>query len=53
VRRGVAVVFDRARLVADVRAHYGGGLSVGEDGMSFAVQAGRVTLLRGGLASHL
>ena len=48
----VPIVFDRARVVADVRAHYGGGLSLGEDGMSFAVEAGRVALLRSGLASH-
>ncbi len=45
--------FDRARVVADVRADYGGGLSIGDDLMSFAVEPGRVTLLRGGVGGHL
>lgn len=48
----VPLRFDRAGVVADVRADYGGGLSLGEDGMCFAVESGRVTLLRSGLASH-
>lgn len=48
----VPLVFDRAQVVADVRADYGGGLSLGEDGMCFAVAPGRVSLLRSGLASH-
>jgi ribonuclease Z len=48
----VPIAFERARVVTDVRAHYGGGLSLGEDGMSFAVAPGAVSLLRSGLASH-
>jgi ribonuclease BN (tRNA processing enzyme) len=48
----VPVRFDRARVVAEIRRDYGGGLSLGEDGMSFAVEPGRVALLRSGLASH-
>ena len=54
----VPTVFDRAALLRDVRRHYGGGLSIGEDLMSFALggerpeQPGAVALLRGGAASH-
>lgn len=48
----VPVAFDRAGVVADVRADYGGGLSLGEDGMAFAVAPGAVSLLRSGLAAH-
>jgi ribonuclease BN (tRNA processing enzyme) len=44
--------FDRAQAAADVRADYGGGLSIGEDGMCLAVHPGAVTLLRSGLASY-
>lgn len=49
----VPTAFDRGRVVADVRRDYGGGFSIGEDGMCFAVEPGRVSLLRSGLASHL
>lgn len=48
----VPIVFDRQRLVDEVREDYRGGLSIGEDGMSFAVAPGAVTLARSGLASH-
>lgn len=48
----VPIAFDRERLVEEVRRDYSGGLSIGEDGMSFAVAPGAVTLARGGLASH-
>lgn len=49
----VPTTFDRERVVADVRRNYSGGLSLGEDGMCFAVEPGRVSLLRSGLSSHL
>jgi ribonuclease Z len=48
----VPIAFDRARVAEDVRRDYGGGLSIGEDGMCFAVAPGRVSLLRSGLGGH-
>lgn len=49
----VPTVFDRARVVAEVRADYAGGLSIGDDLMSFDVRPGAVSLLRSGVASHV
>jgi ribonuclease Z len=48
----VPVVFDRARVAQDVRADFSGGLSIGEDLMSFDIRHGHVSLIRGGVTSH-
>jgi ribonuclease Z len=48
----VPVVFDRQRVIRDVRAHYAGGLSIGEDLMSFDVTGGQVSLIRSGVLGH-
>jgi len=45
--------FDRVRVVADVRQHYRGPLSIGEDLMSFEVADGATSLVRGGVEGHL
>jgi ribonuclease Z len=48
----VPVVFDRERVIRDVRGHFRGGISVGEDLMSFDVAAGQVSLVRSGIQEH-
>ncbi len=48
----VPTVFDRARVAADVRAHYDGPLSIGDDLMSWEVSRGAVSLVRGGVGRH-
>jgi ribonuclease Z len=49
----VPTIFDRERVVRDVRLDYRGGLSIGEDLMSFAVAEGTVSLVRSGVEGHL
>ncbi|MCZ7648257.1 MAG: MBL fold metallo-hydrolase [Planctomycetota bacterium] len=49
----VPLVFDRARVVEDVRTEFHGGLTLGEDLMSFDVVRGHVALARSGVQSHL
>ncbi len=48
----VPIVFDRQRVVRDVRTHYDGGLSIGEDLMSFEIAGGLVSLVRSGVHGH-
>ena len=49
----VPQIFDRQRVVADVRADFAGGLFLGEDLMSFQVANGQASLLRSGVLGHL
>jgi ribonuclease Z len=44
--------FDRQRVIRDVRAHYSGGISIGDDLMSFEVADGCVSLVRGSGFTH-
>ena len=48
----VPIVFDRERVVLDVRRHFRGGISLGEDLMSFDVSGGQVSLIRSGILGH-
>jgi ribonuclease Z len=48
----VPIVFDRERVVRDVHRHFHGGISLGEDLMSFDVADGQVSLLRSGILGH-
>ena len=48
----VPAEFDRERVIRDVRAHFQGGLYLGEDLMSWDVQPKSVTMLRGGIQGH-
>jgi ribonuclease Z len=49
----VPIIFDRQRVVRDVRAHFSGGVSIGEDLMSFDVTQHQVSLARSGVLGHL
>lgn len=49
----VPIRFDRERVVRDIRGTYRGGLSIGEDLMSFDVHDGVVSLARSGIFGHL
>jgi ribonuclease Z len=48
----VPVTFDRLRVARDVRADFDGGLSIGEDLMSFDVAGGHVSMVRSGVSGH-
>lgn len=48
----VPTVFDRGRVVGDVRRNYGGALYLGEDLMSFDVSEGNTSLIRSGVREH-
>jgi hypothetical protein len=48
----VPIVFDRERVVRDVRINFRGGISLGEDLMSFDVAGGQVSLIRSGILGH-
>jgi ribonuclease BN (tRNA processing enzyme) len=48
----VPIVFDRERVVQDVRSNFRGGISLGEDLMSFDVAGGQVSLIRSGILGH-
>ena len=48
----VPIVFDRERVVRDVRTNFRGGISLGEDLMSFDVAGGQVSLIRSGILGH-
>ena len=48
----VPIVFDRVRVVQDVRTNFRGGISLGEDLMSFEVAGGQVSLIRSGILGH-
>jgi ribonuclease Z len=49
----VPIVFDRARVVQDVRGYFHGGLYIGEDLMSFDISGSHVALVRSGVFGHL
>jgi ribonuclease Z len=49
----VPIVFNRQRVIQDVRVQFDGGLSIGEDLMSFDVSDSHVSLVRSGVLGHL
>ncbi|MCZ6645176.1 MAG: MBL fold metallo-hydrolase [SAR324 cluster bacterium] len=48
----VPTIFDRERVVADVRKNYSGGLFVGEDLMCWEIRGSVTSLLRSGVRGH-